>query len=247
MCGKLKSLGLDDVTLKWFNSYLSNRSQCVKLNNLISTTLPITYGVPQGSILGPILFSLYINDIATIVNCGIVLYADDTVIYHNNKNILQQNLKIVSDWCNNNLLTTNVKKSHWMKTKICSKKDDDENQNGASFQIMNDMLTEVNLYKYLGLNIDNNLNFQQHHKKLTLAVHLKLNHFRKIRGFINKKAAILIYKCTILLILEYADFLVFFGFFYYVYLSWFGLKYMIWFSLQSSQRFPITSGIKVTT
>ena len=70
-------LGLDNVT----NSYLSGRSQCVKLNNLISTTLPITYGVPQRSILGPIRFSLYIDNIATIVNCGIVLYADDTVIY----------------------------------------------------------------------------------------------------------------------------------------------------------------------
>ena len=79
-------------------------------------TLPITYGVPQGSILGPILFSIYINEIANIVNCGIVLYTDDTVIFHQDKNILQDNLRIITDWCNNNLLTINVEKSHWMHT-----------------------------------------------------------------------------------------------------------------------------------
>ena len=87
MINRLKMLGLDNVTLSWFNSYLSGRSQCEKLNNLISTTLSITYGVPQGSILGSILFSLYIDNLATIVNCGIVLYADDTVIYHHDRNV----------------------------------------------------------------------------------------------------------------------------------------------------------------
>ena len=123
MIKKLQKLGLDEITLRWFESYLSNRRQCVKLNNLLSDTLPITYGVPQGSILGPILFSIYINDITKIVNCGIVLYADDTVIFHHEKNVLQNNLKKISTWYNDNLLTINVKKSHWMKTKVCGEGD----------------------------------------------------------------------------------------------------------------------------
>ena len=112
---------MDDLTLKWFVSFLKGRRQCVKLNDITSNTLPITYGVPQGSILGPILFSLYINDITDIVSCGVVLYADDTVIFHDDRKILQTNLDRISDWCNENLLTINVKKSHWMKTKICGK------------------------------------------------------------------------------------------------------------------------------
>ena len=206
MIAKLQMLGMDETTLSWFKSYLSNRLQCVKLNNLISETLPITYGVPQGSILGPILFSIYINDIVKIVNCGIVLYADDTVIFHHDKNVLQSNLKSVSTWCNDNLLTVNVKKSHWMKTKVCGGVDIMD-QGDISFKIRNKELSEVNLYKYLGLYIDNNLNFQAHHKKTISQVHLKLSQFRKIRSFINKKAAILIYKCTILPVIEYADFI----------------------------------------
>ena len=72
LVGKLRALGMDMGTLLWFNSYLTNRQQCVKMDNAISRLLPIRYGVPQGSILGPILFSLYINEIASIVDCGIV-------------------------------------------------------------------------------------------------------------------------------------------------------------------------------
>ena len=175
MIEKLRVLGLDQATLGWFRSYLNDRWQCVKLNNLISDTLPITYGVPQGSILGPILFSIYINEIANIVNCGIVLYADDTVIFHQDKNILQDNLRIITDWCNNNLLTINVEKSHWMHTRLCGKIDKNVAQDDIALMVKNKKLTEVNTYKYLGLHIDNNLNFQLHHKKVISQIQLKLN------------------------------------------------------------------------
>ena len=174
---------------------------------MISSTLPITYGVPQGSILGPILFSIYINDIVNIVNCGIVLYADDTVNFHHDKNVLQNNLEKISRWCNDNVLTLNVKKSHWMRTEVCGGLDDDLNQNDMAFKMGADKLTEVDTYKYLGLHIDKKLSFLPHHNKVISQVNLKLNQFRKIRCFLNKKAGILIYKCTILPVIEYVDFL----------------------------------------
>ena len=141
------------------------------------------------------------------MNCGIVLYADDTVIFHHDKDILQYNLKRISEWCNDNLLTINVKKSHWMKTMVCGRDVDVYNQVDIAFKIDNNNLTEVDSYKYWGLNIYNNLNYQTHHKQLVSQVHFKLNQFIKIRCFITKKAAILIYKCTILPVLEYADFI----------------------------------------
>ena len=81
LINKLGGCGLDQRTLDWFNSYLSKRTQYVKLNNTNSPPLTIIYGVPQGSIVGPALFSLYINDIvSSLPNDDIVLYADDTVL-----------------------------------------------------------------------------------------------------------------------------------------------------------------------
>ena len=80
-------------------------------------------------------------------------------------------------------------------------------QDDIALMVKNKKLTEVNTYKYLRLHIDNNLNFQLHHKKVISQIQLKLNQFKKIRKFINKRAAILIYKCTILPVMEYADFI----------------------------------------
>ena len=130
------------------------------MNNTISTVLPLTYGVPQGSILGPILVSMYINEIPSLLNCGIVLYADHTVIYHDSMHALQQNLNIISDRCENNMLTINVIKSQWMHMKIHRFAD---YFNLSKFEIKNNTLEEVKTYKYLGVHIDNQLTFQYHH------------------------------------------------------------------------------------
>ena len=205
LLGKLGAMGLDEDTLRWLGSYLTKRQQCVKVEEAISGLIPILYGVPQGSILGPILFSLYINKIANIVDCGIVLYADDTVIYHEDSKTIQMNLSRIAEWCNDNLLTINVKKSHWLKLKICA--EEAENQIGQSFVINNLELLQVETYRYLGVLIDVNLNFQSHHRKVVANVNAKLAHFGKIRYYLTKRAAILIYKCTTLPLLEYADFI----------------------------------------
>ena len=78
---------------------------------------------------------------------------------------------------------------------------------GQSFTIKNLDLAQVDTYKYLGVLIDVNLNFQSQHRKVVSKVNAKLAHFRKIRYLLTKKAAIMIYKCTILPMLEYADFI----------------------------------------
>ena len=80
---KLKSIGIhvDDTILKWFESYLSNRRQQVLINGETSDTKSKNSGVPQGSILGPMLFLIYINDIVTNISCNIKLFADDTSLY----------------------------------------------------------------------------------------------------------------------------------------------------------------------
>ena len=76
---KLKSMGISGNLWLWFESYLSNRQQCVKINNKYSHLLPVLSGIPQGSILGPLLFLVYVNDISDhISNSVLYLFADDT-------------------------------------------------------------------------------------------------------------------------------------------------------------------------
>ena len=83
----LSKLGLDCKVVDWFRSYLTNRRQRVLANNVYSSAQTVTQGVPQGSVLGPLFYILYANDITNIIeHCNIALYADDTVLYTANPN-----------------------------------------------------------------------------------------------------------------------------------------------------------------
>ena len=117
---KLEFYGIRGTPLKWFKSYLSNRKQYVKYNNSDSLQRDITYGVPQGSILGPLLF-IYINDLPFCVeHCKTVLFADDTTIYKTGKQVnniyedMNKKLQILADWFRANKLYLNISKTKCM-------------------------------------------------------------------------------------------------------------------------------------
>ena len=82
---KLEAIGLDADGLRWFRSYLSDRAQLVDVYGTCSSFANVTCGVPQGSILGPLLFLIYVNDMAGAINEKILLYADDTAILISDK------------------------------------------------------------------------------------------------------------------------------------------------------------------
>lgn len=164
---KLAAIGLNRDALLWFNSYLHNRRQYVVFQGIQSNNLINSHGVPQGSILGPLLFSIFINELPRICQqCSIHLYADDTVIYFSDtnptaiQNSLQTDFNLLQKWFYNNKLLLNTKKSCCM---VFGSKPSHPDQLDLKIQTTNGSdLERVSSFKYLGLWIDPELTFKPH-------------------------------------------------------------------------------------
>ena len=121
LLNKLQHYGIRGKALDWIKSYLSNRSQYVSINGTNSTTKELNFGVPQGSILGPLFFVIYINDMPKICKIAkFILYADDSniILTGNTLTEINEQFKILSstltDWVNSNGLMLNIKKTNYM-------------------------------------------------------------------------------------------------------------------------------------
>jgi len=160
---KLNHYGIRGTANKWFRSYLTGRSQKVFANNTYSNVLPVNVGVPQGSVLGPLLFLIYVNDIANVLpNNNLRLFADDTNVFikGNDINTLQVESKTALDklygWFTANQLSLNVSKTCFT---LFSKKMD---PNNIQINLGNTNIPCVNDTKYLGVYLDKDLNFNTH-------------------------------------------------------------------------------------
>ena len=165
---KALKYGIQGKVYGWLENYLKDRFQCTIANEIISNTEPITCGVPQGSVCGPLLFLIYINDLSkALTSCKVSLYADDTVIYiaHNNVNegigLIQNDLNNLVNWCTENKVTINSKKTKYciygMRSNVKRSKSID-----TELSLNNCVLDRVCSYKYLGFILDDHLNFNKH-------------------------------------------------------------------------------------
>ena len=157
---KLDLYRLRGITNTFRQSYLTNRKQNVSFCGKNSQLKNITFGLPQGSVLGPLLFLLYNNDMPKKVKeNSICLFADDTTILTTCKNNsidknFNQDLKSIENWCTNNRLTINIDKTQVSKFGRSSKE--------SEISLVNQKYNVVNSFKYLRVAVDNKLCFKQH-------------------------------------------------------------------------------------
>lgn len=206
---KLGKAGLGEKTCKLLTSYLRNRKQATKIGNLKSSLERVDTGVPQGSVLGPLLFLVYINDFPSISKLPLyTFFADDTTITIRGKclsniaKVLNEILRYANRWCDENKLTLNTQKTEYM---IFGSKIRKNKAGHIILKIGNDILREVKSYKYLGTTLDENLQASSQLARLNQQIAVKLTTFRKIRNYMSENTAAKIYKATILPIIDYND------------------------------------------
>ena len=188
LCNKLSFYGIRGALLRWIESFLTNRTQQVIIKDKSSDPLPVLSGVPQGSVLGPLLFICYINDIPNNISSTIRLYADDALLYrsiHNEKDVyaLQNDLDLLTSWAAEWQMTFNPKKTEFLR--ITNKINPLESQ----YYLLNTPIPTVSHAKYLGVIIDKNLNWKQH-------VNMVTSKANSTRGFLQRNLA----KCPIQLL-----------------------------------------------
>ena len=205
---KLEHIGIRQTSLNLIKSYLSNRKQFVHFNNTNSSFKILTHSVPQGSILGPLLFNIYINDIKNSVNkLKLVLYADDSCFYqshheiHTLINLVNLELNFVNDWLTANKLTLNVKKSHYL---IFSRQKTIP-LDIPPVKINENILDLKQSTNYLGLNIQNNLKWDNHIDYLTNKLHKYNSILYLTRNCLTRSSLITIYNSIIYSCLTYSN------------------------------------------
>lgn len=162
---KLDSYGIRGIPLNWIKSYLSNRSLKVEVNNVLSDRFSVTYGTPQGSVLGPLLYIIFANDMPKILKfTNSIMFADDTTIFISGKNLkflyrkINDDMKRLTQWFKENSLTVNVDKSFSVLFKTKKKL--------ANYQgniIMGGAkVKQVDSVKFLGVHLDQHLDWNIH-------------------------------------------------------------------------------------
>uniref|UniRef100_A0A3P9HF32 Reverse transcriptase domain-containing protein n=1 Tax=Oryzias latipes TaxID=8090 RepID=A0A3P9HF32_ORYLA len=192
LLSKLCNFNFSSDALQWIDSYLTDRSQLVKVQSFKSAALSLPTGIPQGSILGPLLFSLYINDLpSSCPDVSVQMYADDTVVYVRGSNSSQVAEKLtdamvnITAWLKYSCLQLNTSKTVAM---FFNKSNNNLTAEPDVF-VSGERLQIVSEYKYLGVILDSNLSFKSHIKRVCNRIKFNLSNFRHIRHQMSTQSA----------------------------------------------------------
>ena len=209
LLNKLRYYNFEDKSLSWLQSYLSNRTQTVHIGNTHSNPAPISCGVPQGSVLGPVLFLLFINDLPLHVKNSLLdLFADDDTLHNSEgtlceiENNLREDIEYIDTWCTENRMVINEKKTKCMligsRQRLARLPDPTLN-----IQINGQLIDNINDDKLLGMRVDNTLQFNKHVDDVCKAISNKLNLLRKIKKYLGHHHRVLYYNAYILPSIDY--------------------------------------------
>ena len=186
---KLEHYGIRNNMLDWFNSYLTDRKQYVSFNGESSEMRSVTCGVPQGSVLGPLLFLVYINDLPNISDkLSFFLFADDTNLYYESNDLkelektMNKELKKLSLWLNVNRLALNVSKTNFVIFRGYRKPCD----HNVTLLINKKAIEQKSYVKYLGVLIDEHLNWKEHICNVTKKISRSVGIICKLRLCMNR-------------------------------------------------------------
>ena len=201
---KLNYYGISGPYNELLKSYLTNRKIYTYLNDVQSHILPINYGVPQGSVLGPLLFSLYINDIKNVCcNSEINLFADDTCLFCTADNYKQledkanETLQKCHNWLLRNRLTINIDKTHFLNF---SK---DSPTSNINLKLGNNPIVQKNDTKYLGIVLQDNLKWERHITNVIHKLNKQIPLYISIRNALSLSKNSIIYKAISFSLINY--------------------------------------------
>ena len=190
------TFGLTNAPLRWIASYLNGRSQYVRIGTTKSQAVPIVYGVPQGSVLGPLLFSLYISPVAKIMQShgvNFVQYADDTQLYiqlddsHSQLSAIRNCFNSLLQWFTVNGLQLNADKSETVQLGTAAKLR--ANRSLTQISLNENKLKLSSCVRNLGVLIDSNLSFTDHVNSICKSARFHISSLRQIRNSIDTETA----------------------------------------------------------
>lgn len=200
LCQSLEDLGIRGVNLKLFNSYLEDRVQYVRLNGVHSDPKTIKYGVPQGTVLGPLLFIIYINNLFLLETNGeIITFADDTVVYYKDTDWTKLKQKVETDftrikkWFNNKILTINFDKTFFLPFSSYKNKLPTYNTLEINEDDQLTYINSTNSVKYLGIFIDSHLKWDMHMEYITTKIRSIIYLFYKVKNILNTQDLKILY------------------------------------------------------